>query len=44
MVEYDVSVEQLAQLGIYDEQGKKMSLSELWATQPAVMVFVRHFG
>ena len=44
MVEYDVSVEHLSQLGVYDEQGKKMLLSELWAAQPAVMVFVRHFG
>ncbi|MGI9537893.1 MAG: hypothetical protein ACR2PB_12540 [Desulfocapsaceae bacterium] len=41
---YDVSVEQLSQLNVYDEQGEKKGLSELWAAQPAAMVFVRHFG
>ncbi len=44
MVEYDVSIEQLSQLDVYDEQGTKTPLAELWTIQPAVLVFVRHFG
>ena len=44
MVEYDVSIEQLSQLDVYDEQGTKTTLAELWAVHPAVLVFVRHFG
>jgi len=41
---YDVSIEQLGQLSVYDEQGQKSALLNLWTTQTAVLVFVRHFG
>ncbi len=40
----DVSIEQLASLEVFDEQGEALMLSQLWQTQPAVLVFVRHFG
>ena len=40
----DISVERLAQLGVYDEQGKSSPLAELWAEQTAALIFVRHFG
>ena len=41
---YDVSIEQLGQLSVYDEEGQKSDLLNLWTTQTAVLVFVRHFG
>ncbi len=44
METYDVSVEQLGQLNVYDQQGQKSALRDLWASQSAVLVFVRHFG
>ena len=40
----DISVERLSQLGVYDEQGVQVTLAELYAEQPAALVFVRHFG
>ena len=41
---YDVPIEQLAPLSVYDQHGGKTPLSELWAVQPAALVFIRHFG
>ena len=41
---FEVSVEQLAPLRVYDQEGVKIPLSDLWAAQPAALVFVRHFG
>ena len=40
----DISVERLSQLGVYDEEGVKLPLADLWAEQTAALVFVRHFG
>jgi len=31
-------------LPVYNERGASLVLSDLWAEQPAVVVFVRHFG
>ena len=44
MEAYNVSVEQLGQLGVYDQKGQKTTLSDLWTSQTTVLVFVRHFG
>jgi hypothetical protein len=44
MEAYNVSVEQLGQLGVYDQKGQKIILSDLWTSQSTVLVFVRHFG
>ena len=44
MENYNVSVEKLGQLRVFDEQGQKSALCDLWATQPAALVLVRHFG
>jgi hypothetical protein len=44
MERFDVLIEQLAPLSVYNEQGGKIQLAELWAAQPAALVFVRHFG
>ena len=44
MVRFDVSIEQLAPLSVYDQLGGKTTLSDLWAVQPAALVFIRHFG
>lgn len=41
---FEVSVEQLAPLSVYDQEGVKIPLSDLWAAQTAALVFVRHFG
>ncbi|HLL23663.1 MAG TPA: hypothetical protein VK427_16105 [Kofleriaceae bacterium] len=34
----------LASLTVLDEAGQTVVLGTLWRTQPAVLVFVRHFG
>ncbi len=44
MEAHEVSVEQLGQLDVYNQQGQKSALRDLWASQSAVLVFVRHFG
>lgn len=41
---FNVSIEQLAPLNVYDQQGAETPLSDLWADQPAALVFIRHFG
>jgi hypothetical protein len=40
----NVSTEHLASLEVLNEYGEPVMLSKLWQTQPAVLVFVRHFG
>lgn len=40
----NVSTEHLSSLEVLNEYGKPVMLSQLWQTQPAVLVFVRHFG
>ncbi len=44
MERLDVSIEQLAPLTVFDEQGGKTPLADFWAAQPAALVFIRHFG
>ncbi|HEY6351846.1 MAG TPA: hypothetical protein VI636_20815 [Candidatus Angelobacter sp.] len=34
----------LAAIVLPDVDGKKVSLGSLWADQPAVLVFLRHWG
>lgn len=34
----------LANMTVLDERGEAVRLGTLWATKPAVLVFVRHFG
>jgi len=34
----------LATMTVLDERGDKVVLGTLWATKPAVLVFIRHFG
>lgn len=31
-------------LALTDDQGQSVPLSDLWAKQPLVLLFVRHFG
>lgn len=38
------SVDNLSQVVVFDEHAEKTVLADLWGQQPAVMVFVRHFG
>lgn len=40
----NISVEKLGTIDVFDEQGETIHLAQLWADQPAVLVFVRHFG
>ncbi len=44
MVQYEISVEQLGSLTVYDECEEAIQLSTLWQKGTAVLVFVRHFG
>ncbi len=34
----------LAKLTVLDEHGTAIELASLWRDQPAVLVFIRHFG
>ena len=34
----------LSQISVLDSSGVAVKLSSLWRSQPAVIVFVRHFG
>lgn len=36
--------EELADIELSDETGKKTRLGELWRERPIVLTFVRHFG
>lgn len=44
MVQYEISVEKLGSLRVYDEYEEAIQLSTLWQKGTAVLVFVRHFG
>ncbi len=44
MVQYQISVERLGALTAYDDSEETVRLSTLWEKEPAVLVFVRHFG
>lgn len=42
---YDtVSVKELGEATVLNEQGEQIKLSTLWYKKTAVFVFVRHFG
>jgi hypothetical protein len=34
----------LAEISLPDSDGREMLLGSLWAKQPAVLVFLRHYG
>jgi len=40
----DSITEELGSLSLFDEYGKNVTMSTMWEQQPAVLVFVRHFG
>ena len=40
----DLAGEPVARAVIRDLDGQQHSLAELWAAQPVVLVFLRHFG
>ena len=42
MTVHDISIEQLGQILVYDEDSIAMKLAELWREKPAVIVFIRH--
>ena len=44
MVQYQISVEKLGSLNVYNDSEEAVKLSSLWQKQTAVLVFVRHFG
>jgi hypothetical protein len=35
---------QLSEISLPDTDGKTISLGELWAKNPAAIVFLRHYG
>lgn len=35
---------QLADLVLPDSEGRELRLGSLWASQPCVLVFLRHYG
>ena len=37
-------VEALTSVAVFDRSGDTVSLADCWSEQPAVLVFVRHFG
>lgn len=40
----DSRIEELGRMTAHSEDGQATHLSDLWAKQPAALVFVRHFG
>ena len=40
----NLSVENLGDLVVLDDENESVKLSTLWQDKPAVLVFVRHFG
>ena len=40
----DIDVGQFGAIEVYNDEGHSVSLSQLWEKNPAVLVFVRHFG
>lgn len=40
----EVDISEFGKLQVLDPKGVPMDLASLWREQPAVLVFVRHFG
>jgi hypothetical protein len=40
----DINIDAFGALVVYDESGQPVLLSSLWTKNPALLVFVRHFG
>lgn len=40
----DINFDEFGAIEVYDESGKSVVLSSLWQKNPALLVFVRHFG
>ena len=34
----------LSQIALHDPEGQQIRLGSLWATQPCVVAFLRHYG
>lgn len=39
-----INIATFGALTVYDESGQSLMLSSLWQQNPALLVFVRHFG
>ncbi|MEM9491695.1 MAG: hypothetical protein AAGC55_21290 [Myxococcota bacterium] len=37
-------INSLGSISVLDEHGGQVALTSLWREQPAILVFVRHFG
>jgi hypothetical protein len=37
-------VDDLAAIEVMDEEGRAVAVGSAWADQPALLVFIRHFG
>lgn len=44
MDQSQISVEEFGILNVYNDSEEAVKLSTLWQKEPAVLVFVRHFG
>lgn len=44
MTNTDFNIDEFGALEVYDESGQSVILSSLWKKNPALLVFVRHFG
>ena len=44
MKNIDINIEKFGAIEVYDESGQSFILSSLWQKNPALLVFVRHFG
>ena len=44
MAPVDIDINQLGECLVYNESGQTIELSTLWEKNPALLIFVRHFG
>ncbi len=44
MANKDINIDEFGALNVYDESGQSVILSSLWEKNPAMLVFVCHFG
>jgi hypothetical protein len=44
MNQNDLDMKRFGVLTVLDENGESHPLSEMWSEQPAVLIFIRHFG
>ena len=44
MKNIDIKIDEFGAIEVYDESGQSVILSSLWQENPALLVFVRHFG